>query len=170
MSGKNDLGIEQALIITISTAHLSPFTREYIADKRGNIGNGPSVGVRDDGFLVNSYFGAPDALDQHTRASGGMVSLYERAPDLVLVMALARGLRAEWINFDVDGVEYTDILPTYDDDETVNLPTGEGWRDALNQVGANYWDQPMVVPTREILEIIEAGQTPGLCVDEAPSP
>ncbi|WP_411839848.1 hypothetical protein [Paracoccus sp. ME4] len=170
MEKTNDLGIEEARIITISTAHLSPFTRDYINEMSGNLHNGPSIAIRDDGFLVNSYHGSPNALDQHMTATGHRASLYDRAPDLVLIMALARGVGAEWINMDVDGVEYSDILPTYDDDETVSIPTGSGWSDALNRIGTNNSGQSMVVPTREILEIIEAGQTPGLYVDEMPEP
>lgn len=170
MSSRNDLGIEEARIITISTAHLSPFTRDYISEMNGNIDNGPSIAIRDDGFLANSYLGSPDALDQHMMASGHKASLHERAPDLVLVMALARGIGAEWINFDVDGVEYVDILPSYPDEEGVNLPTAAGWRDALAQLGTNRWGQSLVVPSREILEIIEAGQTPGLDLGASPAP
>lgn len=170
MSDSNRLGIEQARIITISTAHLSLHTRRYITYKSGNIDSGPSIALRDEGMLVNSYLGTPDALKMAINGAGDSTPLFERAPDLVLIQALARGLRAEWINFDVDGVECSDILPSYDDDGEITLPTGEGWRDALSEIGANYWDELMVVPSREVLEIIEAGQTPGLDLDETPEP
>lgn len=170
MSNQNALGIEQARIITISTAHLSPFSREYISDRNGNIDNGPSIAVRDEGFLANSYLNGNNELERAFTPVAGVKPLIERVPDLVLVQALARGLGAEWISFDADAVEYTDILPSYDDDGEITIPTGDGWREALGTVGTNYWDSPVVMPTREVLEIIEAGQTPGLDFEGSPEP
>lgn len=170
MSDNNRLGIEQARIITISTAHLSPFTCDYISKCSGYVDSGPSIAIRDEGLLIDSCLGTPDALESAVSSQSGVRSLLERAPDLVLIQALARGLHAEWINIDMDGVVCSDILPSYDDDGEITLPTGNGWRDALSAVGTNCWGTPMVVPTREVLEIIEAGRTPGLAPDDTPEP
>ena len=168
MTTRNALGIEQSGILTISTAHLSRETLAGITVARGDLSEGPSIAVREEGFLVNSYLGSDDALEQAFRP-GVFKPMAERFPDLVLIQALARGLKAEWINIDRDGVEYSDILPSYDDDGVASQPTADGWRDALGEIGTNFWGGPAVVPSREVLEIIEAGQTPRL-YDDSPDP
>lgn len=166
MSG-NALNIEQARIITISTAHLSAGTMDGIELFAGELPEGPSIAIREAGFLVNSHLGDEGALAQDC-AAGRHPALLERYPDLVLIRALARGLGAEWINLDRDGIEYSDLLPTYDDEGVASTPTADGWRDALSGVGTNFLGKAMVIPDRATLEIIEAGQTPGL--DDAPAP
>jgi len=167
MTKQNEFGIEQATILTISTAHLSRDTIERIEAEKGDMSEGPSIAIREEGFLVNSYRGDDAPLDRAFTA-GLFKPLAERHPDLVLIQALARGLGAEWINIDRDGVEYSDILPTYDDNGIVSVPSADGWRDALNRVGVNYWGAPVVLPERGTLEIIEAGQTPGQDLEDAP--
>jgi hypothetical protein len=156
-----DLGIERGAIITISTSHLHPATRELLDEIKGDLPEGPSVAVRDEGFLVNSHLGSSDVLEQDF-TEGQFPTLYERMPDLVMIRALARGLGAEWINIDQDGVEYADILPVYDDYGQVNLPGRDGWKDAFSTMGETYEGATMVMPTRAVLEVLEAGQTPGL--------
>lgn len=165
MSKPNALGIEEAKVITLSAAHLSPATREHIDQRHGDILNGPSIAVRGYGYLVNSQLGAEDALEVAFQPMGSEPSLAERLPDLVLVQALARGLRAARINFDSDGGEHNEQLPLYHCDGSVDLPTADGWRDTLSTIAENLWGEPVVVADREVLSILEAGQTPGLYED-----
>jgi hypothetical protein len=161
----NPFGIEEARIITISTAHLHPDTVEAL-DMKDHGGplrrcdTAQSIAVREEGFLVNSHRGVPDALSQDL--DGAMNDF----PDLVLIRSLARGLKVDWINIDADGVEYTDVLPTYGHDgvarDVVQTPSEPGWAEALGQTGLNHRDNLIVTPSREALETIEAGQTPSL--------
>lgn len=160
-----DLDIETAKILTISTAHLSPVTRDMIEACRGNVEGGPSVAIRDCGYLINSHLNTPDALQEDCE-QGNRASLLERHPDLVLIRALARGQGAEWINVDQAGLEYDDILPSYDDNGTVTAPTGEGWCDALEVLPGD--EHLFVWPSYEVLKTIEQGGVPGL--EAAPSP
>ncbi len=162
----NALGIEEAKIITLSVAHLHPETIAAIEGRHGDIPEGPSIAVREQSFLVNSMLNTDDAL-AHDLQAGRHPAMNERFPDLVLICALARGLKAEWINLDNDGVQYCDILPTYVDYE-LTLPSGEGWRDALSTIGKTLGGEDIVVAERAILEAIEAGQTP--CREESPHP
>lgn len=162
----NRLGIEQAKIITISTAHLHPDTMDVLEACHGNLSEGPSVALRGEGFLLNSHLGVEDALDHDLRA-GREASLAKRHPDLVLIRALARGQGAEWINIDRDGINYMDILPSYDGSEII-VPTGDGWKDALSTLGGNWIGSSIIVVDRATLEIIEAGQTPGMSDDPQP--
>ncbi|MFG6082150.1 hypothetical protein ACEUZ9_002793 [Paracoccus litorisediminis] len=55
--------IENARIITISTVHLSPSTIEQIETHKGDIPEGPSIALRDEGFFINSYRGNDNTLD-----------------------------------------------------------------------------------------------------------
>lgn len=162
----NLLNVEEAKILTISTAHLHPETIRSLELCEGEMANGPSIAIRAEGFLVNSHLGMPDALERDIAGHPGD-SLLELHPDLVLVRTLARGLGATWLNIDCDGIEYTDILPTYDGDE-VTIPTGDGWSSALSTIAEASSGHEMVVPDVRILEVIEAGQTPGL--PETPEP
>lgn len=162
----NHLNIEQGKIITISVLHLHPDTIAALEAHRGDLPEGPSVAVRDEGYLVNSHYGTDDVLKQDLQA-GLHPSLNDRHPDLVMIRALARGLGAEWVNVDIDGVECCDILPIYRD-RAIELPTGEGWRDALSEIETNSNGNAAVVASPEVLEIIEAGQTPML--DQAMEP
>ncbi|MEP3666551.1 MAG: hypothetical protein ABJN42_07435 [Roseibium sp.] len=159
MASQNKLGIENASIITISTAHLHLATREAIEREKGDLSEGPSVAVREEGFLVNSHLGCEDALEQDF-SEGLYPALIDRMPDLVLIRALARGLNAAWINIDNDGDTYDDILPVYNDFGGIaSTPTADGWREALSDEGMNIYGE-MIMVSREVLEIIEAGQTP----------
>lgn len=151
--------IETAKIITISTEHLHPDTINFLDDNQGDMAEGPSIAVRNEGFLVNSHLATEDALTQDCEPEF-LPPLYDRFPDLVLIRALARGLEAQWINIDADGVVYSDILPSYDDRGGVTLPTAEGWSEALSTVTKTARGVEMVMPSREVLEMIEAGQTP----------
>lgn len=159
-NSSNALNIEQARIITISILHLHPDTVAALEAHRGDLPEGPSAAVRDEGYLVNSHYGTDDVLRQDHQ-DGLFASLNDRHPDLVMIRALARGLGAEWINIDVDGVEYSDILPIYRD-RAIELPTGNGWRDAFSEIGMNSNGSPAVVAPMEVLEVVEAGQTPAL--------
>lgn len=154
------LNIETAKIITISLQHLHPDTIDMLDRFKGDLSEGPSIAVRDEGFLVNSHFGVDDALEQDLK-TGLLPSLYHRHPDLVLIRALARGLKSEWINFDVDGVVYKDLLPVYDGSEP-SLPTNPIWAGAMLQRQQRPNQVDVVVPSVETLEMIEAGQTPDL--------
>lgn len=169
----NSLGIEEAKILTISTAHLHPDTIDALdaMSHTGPLRSCPaanSIAVRDEGFMVNSHRGIPDALDLD------LDSPLNDFPDLVLIRALARGLKAEWINIDQDGVEYINILPTYGSEGVtrgvLQTPSDDGWSEALAQTGLNHRDNLIVVPSRATLEQIEAGQTPGLYLEEGFSP
>lgn len=165
----NPFGIEEARIITVSTAHLHPDTVEALDRKEHggplrNCAAAQSIAVRDEGFLVNTHRGVPDALSEDLDGAMGDF------PDLVLIRSLARGLKADWVNVDADGVEYTDVLPTYGHDGVargvVQTPSEPGWAEALGQTGLNHRDNLIVTPTRETLEKIEAGQTPGVEADD----
>lgn len=161
-----DLGIERAAILTISTAHLHPATRQYLEDIKGDVPEGPSIALREEGYLVNSHRGLdnPLSLDCMTGLFEPMIS---RMPDIVLIQALARGLQAEWINIDTDGPVCDGILPSYDDNGFVTLPTADGWKDSLSRMAEATDGHMMVMPAEEVLATIEAGQTPGLH-DDAP--
>lgn len=148
--------IETAKIITLSTAHLHPASRAAIEAARGDIPEGPSIAIREEGFLVNSHLGMPNALE-YDYTEGNMAWMAIRFPDLTTVRALARGLRAEWINFDVDGVEYSDILPTYDDNGNAELPSDPHWRELFE---ASRCGTAALGLSRQLLEQLEAGQTP----------
>jgi hypothetical protein len=151
--------IESAKIITVSTAHLHPETISMIEKERGDLPEGPSIALREEGFLVNSHLGVDDALKQDL-SPGLYLPLYERAPDLVLLRALARGLKAEWINIDYDGVEYADILPRYGSDGYIEMPYDPNWQAALERKMAFPSGAEIVQPVPAVLSMIEAGQTP----------
>lgn len=153
------LGVENASIITLSTAHLHPKTIAALEACRGDVSSGPSVAVRPEGFLVNSHLGSEDALGSDLDGLGG-ASLHDRFPDLVLLRAFARGLGAAWLNIDADGTRYCDLLPSYHDG-SIFVPTDEHWAEALSCISASADGHLIVVPARSTLEIIEAGQTPG---------
>lgn len=160
----NRLGIEQATLLTISIAHLSPGTISEIERCEGDIPEGPSIAIRRHAFMMNSDHSQEDALEDDV-TSGTYASLLQRHPDLVLVRALARGMNAEWICLDTDGVIYGDVLPVYD--ERITPPTGDGWSESLSTIQTSYWGDDVIIPSIEILRMIEAGQTPRL---EAPAP
>lgn len=155
----NRLGIEQTAIITLSIMHLSPFTLEHIEDNAGDISEGPTMAIREQGFLMNTRHDVEGALERDVTA-GQYKSLLERFPDLVLVRALARGLGAGWVCFDRDKEPDADLLPVYDDDGSITPPTRDGWAQALSDVGTAYWGNDAVIPSLETLRAIEAGQTP----------
>lgn len=157
--------IEAAKIITLSTAHLHPSSRAAIEAARGDLPEGPSIAIREEGYLVNSHLGVDTALEEDFK-EGNMAWMAIRFPDLTTVRALARGLRAEWINFDVDGVEYNDVLPVYDDEGNVELPSDPHWR-ALFETSR--CGTAALGLTRTLLEQLEAGQMPRLA-DEGPEP
>lgn len=120
------LGIETATILTLSRAHLHPTTISAILNEKGDISEGPSIGVREEGFLVPTGLGDPTALDLDV--TGGLFpSLNDRFPDLTIIRAIARGQGAEWVNFDDDGVVCSDILPVYDGSMPVALPEHPIW-------------------------------------------
>lgn len=120
------LGIETATILTLSRAHLHPATIAAILDEKGDISEGPSIGVREEGFLVPTGLGDPDALDMDV--TGGMFpSLNDRFPDLTIIRAIARGQGAEWVNIDDEGVVCCDILPVYDGSMPVLMPEHLIW-------------------------------------------
>lgn len=154
--------IETARIITISISHLHPDTIDFIDTNAGDVTEGPSIAVRDSGLFLNSYLGVENALDLDF-GSIILPSLQDRFPDLVLIRAFARGLGAEWINLDVDGVDYQEVLPIYNyRGGMMTFPTNEGWKDALCTLGKTSIGVEMVIPLRETLEVIESGQTPSL--------
>lgn len=155
----NRLGIEQATIITLSTAHLSPTTLQNIEDHAGQLSEGPSIAIREQGFLMNSWLNIEHALERET-SPAQYKALSERYPDLVLLRAFARGLRATWVCVDRGADPYPEYLPVYDDDGSVTPPTGDGWAQALSNVGTAYWGNDAVIPSLETLRAIEAGQTP----------
>lgn len=163
----NGPGIEIAHVMTVSIEHLHPETVSFLDGVKGDLKEGPSIAVRREGFLVNSHAGMENALEQEF-ANGFEPSLYDRFPDLVLIRTLARGLGAEWINIDVDGVIYADVLPVYGDDGEVARPSAEGWNEALGTVGKTVRGVDMIIPSREMLEMIEAGQTPRVTPTSAP--
>lgn len=154
--------VETAKIITISIEHIHPDTINFLDTSGGDLVEGPSIAVRNEGYLMNSHRGVDTALEHDFLGTDDHPALIETFPDLVLIRSLARGLGAEWINIDVDGVIYADILPVYNDDGEITPPTGEGWKDALSQTGLSANGVEMITPSREVLEMIEAGQTPSL--------
>lgn len=151
--------IETAKIISLSIAHLHPETINMIEKEKGDLPEGPSIAIREEGFLVNSHLGMEGALKQDLE-SGLYLPLYERAPDLVLLRALARGLKAEWINLDCDGVECADILPIYGDGGLIYMPTNHEWSDALAKTSQFPTGSEIIQPDPGVLSMIEAGQTP----------
>lgn len=118
--------LEEAKILTLSLLHLHPDTRALLVAKKGDIEEGPSIAMRDEGFLVNTHIGVPEAADLEVR-SGLFPALNDRFPDLVMARALARGLGISWINFDEDGPEHPDLLPVYEGAGGPQLPTDEIW-------------------------------------------
>ena len=163
--------IETAKIITLSTGHLHPGTIRSITAQKGEIDEGPSIALRDEGLLVNSELGDDGVLTRDLQ-SGLFPSLNIRFPDLVTVRAIARGLGAEWVNFDADGVEYCDILPLYNENGFSELPSDPDWKSAFEASNAAYvlTAASALSLSREILEQIEAGQTPGLDSNDIPQP
>lgn len=120
------LGIETATILTLSRAHLHPTTISAILNEKGDISEGPSIGVREEGFLVPTGLGDPTALDLDV--TGGLFpSLNDRFPDLTIIRAIARGQGAEWVNLDDEGVVCSDILPVYDGSAPLALPGHPLW-------------------------------------------
>lgn len=145
---------ELGTILTISTAHLHPATRELIERDKGDISEGPSIAVREEGYLVNTQLGSDALVLSHM--DGMFPALITRFPDLVLIQALGRGLGATWVNIDIDGPKMNDVLPSYSDDGFVTFPENPAWSEAMS-IGAG----GIVVTKRDSLEAIEAGQTPG---------
>lgn len=160
-------GIEIARVMTVSIEHLHPETVSFLDGVKGDLKEGPSIAVRREGFLVNSHAGMESALEQEFE-NGFEPSLYDRFPDLVLIRTLARSLGAEWINIDVDGVIYADVLPVYGDDGEVTRPSADGWNEALSTLGKTARGVEMIIPSRQVLEMIEAGQTPRVTPTPAP--
>lgn len=153
--------IESAKIITLSTAHLHPETREYIESVGGDIPGGPSIGAREHGFFLNSGLNSGVSLDTHFQACGVHTSLVDRFPDIVLLQSVAIAQGATWINIDTDGEVYGRFLPVYEDNGRVVLPTHPDWADGLSTVAPSGWDaQDRVRPLREVLEAIEEGRAP----------
>ena len=113
---------EISQILTVSTAHLHPWTRNRITACGGELLHCPLIAIREHGFFVNSSFQCCNAFINDFSLSNES-TLADSAPDLALLRVLARGLRATWINIDCDGDIYTETLPTYDDDGTISLPT-----------------------------------------------
>lgn len=151
--------IETGKIITVSMSHLHPDTIAMIEKERGDLSEGPSIALREEGFLLNSDHGAGDALSIDL-APGLFASLHDRAPDIVLIRALARGLRVEWINVDTDGDAYNDFLPVYGRGGYIDPPRDPQWRAALSDHGTLISGAEVVKPTASVLSMIEAGQTP----------
>ena len=145
-------------IIAISTAHLHPRTIAWIEQHQGNLPAGPSVGIREEGFFVNSYLGDADAVETDLTGFNGK-SLYSMAPDLVLLRALARGQRAAWLNIDRDAPIYDEFLPFYDED-TLHLPHDPNWAEGLSDTKQMPSGHTVVIPSREVLHLIEAGKSP----------
>lgn len=152
---------EEAKILTMSISHLHPETVAAIDACRGDLPNGPSIAVRHEGFLVNTHLGSENSLERDFTATD-VPSLAERFPDLSLIRALGRGLRAAWINLDQDGPGLSDILPIYEEDGSWYPPNDPHWKAALSTTREAQGGTMIVAPSRELLEIIEAGQTPGL--------
>ena len=162
------LGLEEAKILTLSTAHLHPGTISMIEQSRGDLSEGPSIAIRDEGYLVNSHLGVPDATDLDTRP-GLFPSLNDRFPDLALIRALARGQVAEWINFDQDGVEYADLLPIYDGTQEVELPRHPFWSGAMMRKIMTTSGVDIIQASPETLDMISQPEH-FLEIDESPSP
>lgn len=155
--------METARIITLSTAHLHQDTIDAIEACRGDLSEGPSIAVRDEGFLVNSHLGDPGAADRDLQ-EGLLPSLRDRHPDLALIRALARGFDAEWINLDVDGVVCSDILPVYDGRD-MEPPMDPAWRAFL---GETTTPAGILYPSDAALRDLGAGRIPE--VDAGPQP
>lgn len=156
--------IEVGKIITISRSHLHPETIAMIEAEKGDLSEGPSIALREEGFLLNSDHGVDDALSFDLSA-GLFASLHDRAPDVVLIRALARGLKAEWINIDTDGSVYNDILPMYGRGGHIDPPQDPQWKAALSDQGTLISGAEVVKPTAGVLSMIEAGQTPHAWID-----
>lgn len=150
---------EISKIITLSVAHLHPDTIAEIDDCGGDLPEGPSLALRAEGFLCNTYLGIEDALDMDF-TTGRHLSLMNRFPDLVLLRAVGRGLGASWINFDQDGPILKDCLPSYQENGTMILPEDPAWNAALSATRRAPSGTWVASPSREILEMIEAGQMP----------
>lgn len=127
---KVKLDIESFNGMAISTVHLHPRTIALIEMKKGDIEEGPSIAIRDEGFLVNSMLGDPSIGTRHS-GRGLYEPFNDRFPDLCMIMALARGQGKEWINIDQDGVEYVDILPDYTAPGGPELPSHPIWGGAM---------------------------------------
>lgn len=82
--------IETAKIITISTEHLHPDTINFLDDTQGDMAEGPSIAVRNEGFLVNSHLSTEDALNRDCEPEF-LPPLYDRFPDLVLIRPVRPG-------------------------------------------------------------------------------
>ncbi len=145
-------------LISVSTAHLHPRTIAWIEQHKGNLPVGPSIAMRDEGFLVNSYLGDREAIETDMAEIKG-VSLFKMAPDLVLLRAVARGQGAAWLNIDRDAPIYGDFLPVYDED-IVMTPRDEDWAPGLSDTVEDALGRILVVPSRETLRLIEAGKSP----------
>jgi hypothetical protein len=148
-----DFGIERAKIITLNIAHLHPETISILDQKKGDLEEGPSIAIRDEGFLVNSHLGMPDALEQDFQP-GMFASLNHRFPDLVLIRALARSLGAEWINLDCDGIEYADVLPIYQSGD-MQLPSEPFWTHEGTQLRVTGSGTPILEFHKDVLEALE---------------
>lgn len=159
---------ESAKIITLSTAHLHPETREYIESVGGDIPGGPSIGAREHGFLLNSGKDSGVSVDSHFEARGAHAPLVDRFPDIVLLQSVAIAQGATWINIDSDGEIHDRFLPVYEDNGRVVLPTHPDWADGLSTVAPSAWDrQDRVRPSLEVLEAIEEGRAPADAVKSA---
>jgi hypothetical protein len=145
-------------VISVSTAHLHPRTIEWIEQHKGNLPVGPSIAIRDEGFIVNSYFRDAEAIEADMAEIKGM-SLFKMAPDLVLLRAVARGQGAAWLNIDRDAPIYGDFLPVYDED-TLIMPQDEDWASGLSDTMEDAQGRTLVLPSREALRLIEAGKSP----------
>ncbi len=158
LSRRHVLFIKPDKIISLSTAHLHPETIALIEKCHGNLPAGPSIAIRQEGFLVNSHLGDSDCIEMDMARVNGK-SLFGMAPDLVLLRAVARGQEAAWLNIDRDAPIYSDFLPVYDEDSLI-MPQEESWAEGLSDTMQTALGNTYVVPSREALRLIESGKSP----------
>lgn len=153
------LRLESAKILTLSTAHLHPQTIEGIEILAGEINEGPSIAVRETGFLVNTHLGTEDAaLIDCT--DGQYQALNHRMPDLCLLRAIGRGQGAAWLCIDADGEEYPDILPVYRDGEEPEMPSHPVWSGALVRRLDREYGSTVLQASPETLETLSRPHQP----------
>lgn len=161
---KTRLDIEAFNGMTISTTHLHPSTIDLIEMKKGDIEEGPSIALREEGYLLNSGLGCPGISRMHTER-GLFDSFNDRYPDLCMIMAIARGQGKEWINIDQDGVEYVDILPDYHAPGSPEMPDHPIWEGAMISRITTPNGPDMLKASLETLELLAGEVEP-----EDPSP
>lgn len=152
---------ESAKIITLSTAHLHPETREYIESVGGNIPNGPSIAAREFGFFLNSGFNSGIPVSDFFEATGNIPAMIDRFPDIVLLQSVACAQNATWICIDSDGEVHDRFLPVYEDDGKILAPAHPDWQDGLSTLAFSAADgASRVRPSLEVLKAIEEGVAP----------